>query len=125
MAAKYTDKVLATAQLMTLVQRARAIQGFTIVSELVDGRGGVNFHMSASINFASWGEKIDLHMFPYNEQQTMVEIKSECAMPTQLFDMGKNKENVEKILGYILGGIVIQRIDKEVPKNNYWGQNKK
>ena len=107
MAAKYTDKVLATAQLMTLVQRAR------------------NFHMSASINFASWGEKIDLHMFPYNEQQTMVEIKSECAMPTQLFDMGKNKENVEKILGYILGGIVIQRIDKEVPKNNYWGQNKK
>ena len=125
MAAKYTDKVLATAQLMTLVQRARAIQGFTIVSELADGRGGVNFHMSASINFASWGEKIDLHMFPYNEQQTMVEIKSECAMPTQLFDMGKNKENVEKIMGYILGGIVIQRMEKEVPKSNYWGQNKK
>ena len=124
MAAKYTDTVLATAQLMTLVQRARAIQGFTIVSELADGRGGVNFHMSASINFASWGEKIDLHMFPYNEQQTMVEIKSECAMPTQLFDMGKNKENVEKIMGYILGGIVIQRMEKDVPKSNYWGQNK-
>jgi hypothetical protein len=110
MAASFSDKVLATTQIMTLVQRLRMIQGFAIRGEAPDGRGGVNFKMSSDISFSSWGENINLHMYPYNEQQTFVEIKSECSMPTQVIDWGKNKSNVNKIMNYLLDGIMVQKV---------------
>ena len=102
MAAQYSDKKVANMQIMQLVEKLRNIKGFTFKGETPDGNGGVNFQLSCDINFFSWGEKIDIHMSPYGEQQTNIEIKSECALPTQIIDMGKNKDNVNNIFRYLL-----------------------
>lgn len=109
MAANFSDKVLATAPLMMLVDRIRVIRDYQITKEYPDGRGGVYFELIHSISFSSWGENISLHMSPYNDTQTLIEIKSECSLPTQLVDWGKNKKNVTTIMSYLLAGVMVNR----------------
>ncbi len=117
MGANFKDYIVATAPLMFLVQRTRTIQGFSIKGEFPDGLNGVIFKLSAGVSFSSWGENVDIHMFPYNEQQTMIEIKSECDLPTQIVDWGKNRHNVEDIMRYLLNGINSMRVDpRTVPQ---------
>ena len=110
MGAKASDKVLVTGQLMYLVDRLRNIQGFRIVKEYPDGKNGVIFEMVHDISFTSWGENITIEMYPLNEAQTVVDILSKCVMPTQVFDMGQNKNNVNDILGYLLYGLQVQKM---------------
>ena len=110
MAAKSADKYLVTSQLMYLVEKLRCVQGFYIKEEVADGRGGVIFKMSHDISFASWGENVTVKIYPYNEQQTVVDILSECSMPTQLFDWGQNSKNVKDVLGYLLQGLTVQKM---------------
>lgn len=110
MAAKFTDRVLATAPLMMLVERLRTVQGFQITKEYPDGFGGAIFELIHSISFSSWGENITIHFSIYNDTQTLVEIKSECTLPTQVVDWGKNKKNVTAIMSYLLNGIMVSRI---------------
>ena len=109
MAANFVDSVNATAPIMTLVGRIRSIQGYQIIRETPGGRGGVEFELIHSISFSSWGENILLHLGPINETQTRVDIKSECSLPTQMFDWGKNKKNVVTIMNYLLNGIMVTR----------------
>ncbi len=110
MAAKASDKYLVSAQLMQLVEKLRCVQGFSITEEVPDEKGGVVFKMTHDMSFNSWGENITVNIYPYNEQQTVVDILSKCSMPTQLFDMGQNKKNVKDILGYLLYGLTVQQM---------------
>ena len=109
MAAKSNDRVIVTAQLMFLVERLRQIKGYNVIREYADGKGGAIFELSHDITWLSWGEKIMMDLYPCNEQQTIVEIKSECAMPTQIIDWGRNSTNVKEILTYLLSGLMVQR----------------
>ena len=109
MAAKSNDRVIVTAKLMFLVERLRQINGYNVVREYADGRGGAIFELTHDISFASWGENIKMDLYPCNEQQTVVEIISECALPTQMIDWGRNKTNVNEILTYLLSGLMVQR----------------
>lgn len=54
--------------------------------------------LSASVNtnWRSWGETITVHV-DEAPGGTIVRIRSECAFPLQIFDWGKNKENVSRI----------------------------
>lgn len=110
MGAKASDKVLVTGQLMYLVERLRSVQGFYIKQEIPDDKGGVVFQMGHSMSWLSWGENISVNMYPYSDQQTVVDIKSECAMPTQIFDWGQNRQNVNDIMKYLLYGLTVQKM---------------
>ncbi len=48
---------------------------------------------SATLNLASWGEKISVSI-----EGTTVTIVSKCLLPTQCIDWGKNKKNVMLLL---------------------------
>lgn len=50
--------------------------------------------MSTERSKKSWGEKIRLTILPSG----ILKIRSECSLPTQCFDWGKNKENVNTLL---------------------------
>jgi hypothetical protein len=43
------------------------------------------------VNMLSYGEKVRIHF----TENASLEIRSTCAMPSQLFDWGKNKTNVD------------------------------
>lgn len=72
-------------------------------------QNGVMFRMSASINFSSWGEQIDIIVVYVNESSVHVTIRSECVMPTQIVDWGKNKQNVEKICSSLAATLTATR----------------
>lgn len=59
-------------------------------------QNGMKFCFRNDVNFSSWGENIDVDVFYISETSSQVIIKSECAMPTQIVDWGKNKQNVNK-----------------------------
>lgn len=46
---------------------------------------------STSLNVRSWGERV-LLSFPSDDS---ISVTSKCSLPTQCFDWGKNKSNVE------------------------------
>jgi hypothetical protein len=56
------------------------------------GRG--LFGTTTPISFWSWGERIQIEV----GRQGDVWVRSECALPTQCFDWGKNRRNVNKFL---------------------------
>ena len=72
---------------------------FNSVSQI---QGGMLYRYTSSINLSSWGENIDITVLYINENSSQVIIKSECALPTQLIDWGKNKSNVEKIYNHLI-----------------------
>ena len=109
MGAKASDRVLVTCHLMYLVDRLRNIQEYRIVKEIPDDKNGVIFEMSHDMSFSSWGENITVEMYPFNETQTVVEVLSKCSLPTQVFDLGQNKNNVTDILSYLLLGLQVQK----------------
>lgn len=75
----------------------RAIQ----VLNSQQGVSGVMTHpgvLTASVNtnWRSWGEKLSVHV-DETPDGTVVRIRSACAFPLQLFDWGKNKDNVQRV----------------------------
>lgn len=64
-------------------------------------QSGVWFRFHHGMTMTSWGEKITVTLTPTSYVQTNVEAFSECGMPTQIVDWGKNKQNVCNILEYI------------------------
>ena len=117
MAKQYSETVVVTAPLMLLVERMRNIQGqgFEVRNEFPDGYGGVFFNMANGVTMSSWGEDISIHMWIYNNQQTMVEFVSESAMPTQLVDFGKNKKNIANIEAALFNGLNVQVVQQPNP----------
>ena len=75
--------------------------GFAIKSELPSYNNGVCFRFTNSVSFTSWGEEIMITITPDNSGALRVDIASECTMPTQIIDWGKNKENLNKVVGYL------------------------
>ena len=55
------------------------------------------FTANASMSFTSWGENITVEIF----QNSLVKVESKCAMPFQLVDWGKNKENVQTFFAHL------------------------
>ena len=54
------------------------------------------------MSFVSYGEKITVTLTYLGEDKTQIDIVSECGMPTQIIDYGKNKKNVNAIFDYII-----------------------
>lgn len=57
------------------------------------------------ISFSSWGEEIIITLTPLTASCVNVDIFSECSMPTQFIDWGKNEELVARIFSYIHSNI--------------------
>ena len=49
---------------------------------------------SATISLHSWGEKISIQFLPNGS----VSVTSACAFPLQIYDWGKNKQNVDRLM---------------------------
>jgi len=47
--------------------------------------------------FRSWGEKVIIEIIKTDEGRSLAKARSECIVPTTLFDYGKNKKNLEKL----------------------------
>ena len=62
---------------------------------------GVWYRFHHGTTFTSWGEKITITLKRINEVSTSLDIHSECGMPTQIIDWGKNRQNVCNIYEYI------------------------
>lgn len=62
---------------------------------------GVWFRVHHGVSFTSWGEKITVTLTPMG-QQTKVNIYSECGMPTQIVDYGKNRKVVNYLFDFIM-----------------------
>jgi hypothetical protein len=52
---------------------------------------------STSVNLRSWAEEVLISFLPDNS----ISVTSKCSWPTQCFDWGKNKANVEKFMAEI------------------------
>ena len=62
----------------------------------VRGGGGVMYG-SVPLGWRSWGENVTA-VVGFGPAGSLVTLESECAMPTQFFDWGKNRTNVERIV---------------------------
>ena len=62
---------------------------------------GVWYRFHHGVTFTSWGEKITITLTPLPDSTTQVEIHSECGMPTQVVDWGKNKQVVCNVYEYL------------------------
>lgn len=62
---------------------------------------GVWYRFHHGVSFTSWGEKITITLTPMGNMATQVNIHSECGMPTQIIDWGKNKQVVCNIYEYL------------------------
>lgn len=90
--AQYSTKGDRKSELHTAVHAALAALSWSVKEETVDG-----LLASTSINLRSWGERV-LILFKSDHS---ISVTSQCALPTQCFDWGKNKANVKKFLAEI------------------------
>jgi hypothetical protein len=54
-------------------------------------------HAETRVSMSSWGEKVTVYVDAYNQ----VSVTSQCLLPTQLIDWGKNKRNVNRFFGHL------------------------
>jgi hypothetical protein len=62
---------------------------------------GVRFVFTHGASFSSWGEDINIVLVPAGPNATQVYIHSECNVPTQIIDWGKNRSLVEEIYAHM------------------------
>jgi len=79
------------------------VKGFSF-NGAVPFNGGMTVHLKHGVSMSSWGESIRVTL--YNQGgQTGVEVYSECDMPTQIIDWGKNSENVRNVFYFLEQGM--------------------
>lgn len=66
---------------------------------------GVWFRVHHGMTMLSWGEKITITITRCENGVTQVQVLSECGMPTQVVDMGKNAQNVRNVFAYLEKGL--------------------
>lgn len=66
---------------------------------------GVWYRFHHGMTAASWGEKITITLSSVSALETKVEVRSECGMPTQVIDWGKNRQNACNIIEHIEANI--------------------
>jgi len=53
-------------------------------------------------SFSSFGENLRIKVSPnQNNTSSLIYFESECKIPTTLFDYGKNKKNITKLIGIL------------------------
>ncbi|MBO4412076.1 MAG: zinc ribbon domain-containing protein [Lachnospiraceae bacterium] len=67
---------------------------------------GVWYRILHGITAKSYGEKITVTLTPV-AGGTDVHIHSECGLPTQIMDLGQNKQNVANIFAYLENGMPV------------------
>ena len=78
---------------------------------------GLLFLIEHGVSFSSWGENVKLALI-YQGDYTIVDIYSECVLPTQIFDFGKNKENVTRLFNYLIQeNLPLQQIYSQPEQN--------
>ena len=65
----------------------------------------MTFNFTTGVTFTSWGEIVQITIAATAPNQVLMTINSECAMPTQIVDWGKNRENVTRIINYVTQNI--------------------
>lgn len=105
MAASYENNYIFNA---TIAQIVPMLRDYNICSKLNlelksenPMPNGVWFRFHHGASFTSWGEKITITLTPASATATNVLIKSECGMPTQVVDWGKNKQVVCNVYEYM------------------------
>ena len=63
----------------------------------VNGGAG-RMHGKTTMGLASWGENVDAWI-SHGPRGAAIQLRSECSFPTQVIDWGKNRKNVERIVG--------------------------
>lgn len=76
----------------------------SLKSENPEQNGTIWFRIHHGMSMASYGEKITVTVAPVNGG-TSIHILSQCGMPTQIIDYGKNKKNVAAIFRYLEDGM--------------------
>ena len=76
----------------------------SLKSENNDPNGSIWFRIHHGMSMTSYGEKITVTVTP-QQGGTGIHILSECGMPTQIIDYGKNKKNVAAIFRYLEDGM--------------------
>ena len=107
MAASSRNVRLYPFQIMYFVEKLRNINnaGLNLVLKSENPNGtGVWFRIHHGATMTSWGEKITVTLTPQGEG-TVVDIISECGMPTQIVDWGKNASNVNAVFRYLEAGL--------------------
>ena len=86
------------------VQKLRVIDGAGLRVELKSENPtetGVWFRIHHGMTGASYGERITVTLTARSPFQTGIDIESVCVMPTQIWDAGKNKSNINVLFGYL------------------------
>lgn len=63
---------------------------------------GVWFRFHHGMSWVSYGEKITITLTPLSATNVLVQIHSECGMPTQVIDWGKNRSVVNNIYNQLM-----------------------
>ena len=74
------------------VRHAFDVLGWSYTSD-----GPDRFRATIGVNFSSWGEA-----FTVTLQEGAIRVESACTMPMQIFDWGKNKQNVDQFLTHFV-----------------------
>lgn len=79
---------------------------------------GIWFRFHHGMSAVSWGEKITITLTPTSPSTTLLQIHSECGMPTQVIDWGKNKSVVCNVYERIMA-----MLNSQAPAHNMPGSN--
>ncbi|MBQ9719689.1 MAG: zinc ribbon domain-containing protein [Oscillospiraceae bacterium] len=85
------------------VQKMRAIHSSGLGMELraeVPLPNGLQYPLKHGVSLSSWGENVTVTLADQGGS-TYVDIVSECALPTQIVDWGKNNQNILNIFSYL------------------------
>ena len=109
MAAKYQQTYTMNAGIQVLCNiiqsKAFADKLRTEIKSVNPTPTGVWYRIHHGASFTSWGEKITITLTMLGEAMTQVNIHSECGMPTQVIDWGKNKQVVCNVYEYLEASI--------------------
>ena len=109
MAANHTESTVLSTPLGEILQVVRS-QAFCSYLNLElksenPTSTGVWFRFHHGMSFSSYGEKITLTLTPLADGRIRLDCHSECGMPTQVIDWGKNQQNACNILEYITANV--------------------
>jgi hypothetical protein len=74
--------------------KVASLKGFSLKDTSSDQ---TKLKFATGLSFFSWGETIEIDI-QSNHDSLQLEVRSRCALSTQLDDGGKNEQNVDKIL---------------------------
>lgn len=109
MAANHSGTFMLGADINTLTQMINNPNflnhlSLSVNSQFMEGNS-LRIILKHGVTFTSWGEDINILLTPMGNNSTQIFIRSECAMPTQIIDWGKNKDNVNTIYSVIANNL--------------------